>query len=468
MHTSRGYGARVSTGARHFLIATMALAFLPPSLPTIAQPTTGPCSELLRRDPRGRRIDRADLVARPRPVDGDDLLAVVDRSPTGALPPDYAPSDLVDLATGRPARAHDCQPPGRQCLRREAAEAYRRLAAAMEAAGHDPIVTSAYRQYRTQCATFSRWRRRQGSCEAAASSALPGHSQHQLGTTLDLFSREWNRGGRFRRGFACDPAGRWIAEHAPAFGFVLPYPLHPAFQDPARPCTGEEDRVDPRTGYRFEPWHLRYVGAEGVARYHAEGGGRTLDEWLRGRDGAPPPVCDGCACDRCATFADEGDGPCGNPAWRLAADGSTPPAEARPRLLRVELERDGPRLRLSAHLHIPANTRTAPPVVTPEAGRFVRGRRRPELRFAGPAAYRAEGWRLAIGFDDGTSYPWRAALARSRRDGVVNLVDAPLPAPAGEDVTVVVPLDGVHPGTPVRVALTRGPRAEDAAREVAP
>ncbi|HEY3117492.1 MAG TPA: D-alanyl-D-alanine carboxypeptidase family protein, partial [Chloroflexota bacterium] len=64
-----------------------------------------------------------------------------------------------------------------------------------------------------------------------------GHSQHQLGTAIDF-----NSPG----GFAGSPGGLWLWLHAQEYGFVLPY-------TPASAA---------RTGYVFEPWHLRWVGRE--------------------------------------------------------------------------------------------------------------------------------------------------------------------------------------------------------------
>ena len=112
----------------------------------------------------------ADVVRGSSPLDGDDLRALVNRSPTGTLPPSYAPRDLVDLETLRPARPFRCTPPGTQCLRRQAAHAFQGLARAMRQAGLSPVVSSAFRRYGVQCSTFLRWARRDGFCEAASAS----------------------------------------------------------------------------------------------------------------------------------------------------------------------------------------------------------------------------------------------------------------------------------------------------------
>ncbi|MFK7987530.1 MAG: M15 family metallopeptidase [Sandaracinaceae bacterium] len=453
-----------------------------------SQPELPPmCSGLNRANRQGQFIGRADLMRPSSGVDGDDLLALVNRTPTGALPPEYAPEDLIDLATQRPARWWECTPPRMQCLRREAAEAYRTLAAAMQADGLRPHVSSAFRAYRVQCTTFLRWagRERDGYCTASAASALPGHSQHQLGTTFDVFTRTWMEGGnKFRRGYGCSPGGRWLAEHGHEHGFVLPYPLHPDYREPEGACAarrGLEEAIDPRTGYRFEPWHLRYIGVDNAARFRqasraAEAAGQviTLEQWLRAESGdadrVAAPVCDGCNCDRCATFEDGPRAPCETPALRLSPDGTARRPASRPQLREARLEREGETLLLIAQVEVMPNTLTQPPVVTAASGaHFQRGGREARLpdRAARPFPQLDGAFRLGVGFDTRADWPWRAALVRARRDGTPNGLNAPMVAAPGM-LELRVPLRGVAPGTTVRVAVVRGEDAHDARTLTAP
>ncbi|MCB9598343.1 MAG: M15 family metallopeptidase [Sandaracinaceae bacterium] len=452
------------------LLASVLLAALAGA--AIAQDLPARCTDLTRPDRAGHFVAMADLARPESALDGDDLLVLVDRSPEGALTPGYRPSDLVDLATMRPSTASRCTPPARQCLRREAAQAYRELARAMRDAGHTPHVGSAFRDYRVQCSTFSRWVQRADFCAAARASALPGHSQHQLGTTLDLFTYAWSNGGdKFRPGYGCSEGGRWLAAHAAEFGFVLPYPLHPDLRREGSECDaieGGEEQRDPRTGYRYEPWHLRYVGRDATARFtaawRASGPGTpteiTLDQWLRAEAGAATPVgvpvCDGCNCDRCATFATEG--PCETPAWTLGEDGRRRPAERAPRLLGATLVRDGEQVVIEARIDVPQNTATSGPIVTERSGaRFERGSREVRLPSGAPRAFAPieDAYRLAIGFDRRSDWPWHVALVGADRDGIENGFDAPMPAPPGA-LTVRVPLRGVRAGTRVRLALAHG------------
>ncbi len=84
--------------------------------------------------------------------------------------------------------------------------------------------------------------RRQGKAEANSVSAIPGTSEHQTGLAMDISSKS----AKFQLEpiFGETAEGKWVAEHAHEFGFVIRY---------------LEDKTD-TTEYAYEPWHLRYVG----------------------------------------------------------------------------------------------------------------------------------------------------------------------------------------------------------------
>src|SRR5207253_2321640 len=144
----------------------------------------------------------------------------------------------------------------------------------------------------------------------------------------------------------------------------------------------------PRTGYKYEPWHVRYLGRAHAARFHtawlASGPGGageiTLEQWLRtehgARDAVEPAVCDGCACDACATLRPRGassPSPCasaGEGALVLDAATGVPAAPAgEPALRAVVAERDARgALVVRAQVALAANTLTQPPVITPVSG----------------------------------------------------------------------------------------------------
>ncbi len=473
---------------------------LPRTAPSPSQEQ--PCETLTRGDRDGRWVHRDDVLPAVGFVDGDDLLTIVNRSPRFVLSPEYAPRDLVEVETGAAGTAEACVPPHRQCMRREAAEALRRMLDAMERAGHPGRVHSAFRSFTRQCSVFREWARGRGRgfCHAATSSAIAGHSQHQLGTAVDLVTEAWARAGdATRAGFGCTPGGRWIDEHAWEFGYVLPYPLPLDERAPGSTCRrrdGNEDVVDPRTGYRYEPWHLRYVGVDAAGRFHrawlASGPGTatevTLEQWLRrerGVDGdVDLPVCDGCSCGLCTTFHDGAPaaspqgarerprptGPCGEHALLVGGVGEPARAEAQPRIDDARAHREGMAVRVTVTVSVPAHTVTQTPVTSRYAGVYG-----PDATYRAvpPAARHATipraypdlrgAWRLALAPRSGEPWPWRAALRGTSTPSWVNGANLRLPAIEGvTTVEVVVP----PVGEVVRVALLRDGRVEGAVREV--
>jgi len=139
-------------------------------------------------------------------------------------------------------------------------EAMRPMIAAAAADGVSLRVESGYRSYGEQARTFAYWVSVMGEAQARRESAVPGHSEHQLGTTAD-FSDPSN-GWELVESFAVSPSGRWLAANAYRFGFAMSYP------------PGGE----PVTGYIYEPWHFRYVGVAAAQEWHASG--KTLVEYL--------------------------------------------------------------------------------------------------------------------------------------------------------------------------------------------
>jgi D-alanyl-D-alanine carboxypeptidase len=150
-----------------------------------------------------------------------------------ALPDRYAPDDLVGVA------ARGIPQAGGQTLRALIVEDTRALIDAAAGDGVDLYVGSGYRSQAYQSAVFAAQVQRWGDPDTANRySAQPGHSQHQLGTTIDFTSSF----AAFRRG----PAPDWLRDNAHQFGFLLPY-------------TAASVSL---TGYVDEPWHARWVGAD--------------------------------------------------------------------------------------------------------------------------------------------------------------------------------------------------------------
>jgi D-alanyl-D-alanine carboxypeptidase len=150
----------------------------------------------------------------------------------------YVPPDLVPVAEAGVL--------GSGMVRSFVIPDLRALGEAARDAGLAFRVVSAYRSFDRQAATFGSLERTYGREEALRSAALPGHSEHQLGTTIDI-----------------DGGEAWMAAHGARFGFIVSYP---AEASPERTC------------YKPEPWHLRYFG-RATARAIVESG-RSAREWL--------------------------------------------------------------------------------------------------------------------------------------------------------------------------------------------
>ena len=164
-------------------------------------------------------------------LEGDPYLRIlVDKKTPLSL--DYEPQDLVDLRSG----SYDMV--SGHMLRSAAAEGLEEMAAAAREEGLTKIVLSAFRSYFYQSRVYTDYVMTMGQPEADKISARPGHSQHQLGVTVDFNALD--------NELAQTPEGIWLAANASRFGWSLSYP-----------CGYEE-----ATGYNWESWHYRYVGKE--------------------------------------------------------------------------------------------------------------------------------------------------------------------------------------------------------------
>ena len=208
---------------RAFLALSALLAVARPRLARAASPPdSAAIRQMLRsnvsRDSDGSLVSVFDLDAGV----ADDVLLRATR--LDALPDGYRPADLVSVGGG-------------QVIRRLILEDTRGLLNAAADAGFDLYVGSGFRSQAYQVDVFNAQTARWGDADVANRySARPGHSQHQLGTTID-FTTQFRD---FRQSGAAD----WLRAHAYEFGFVLPYT--PAAVD--------------LTGYVDEPWHGRWVG----------------------------------------------------------------------------------------------------------------------------------------------------------------------------------------------------------------
>lgn len=151
------------------------------------------------------------------------------------LPIDYNPTDLVNLNA-----KWSYQAGGKNRLRREAASAAEAMFAAAKKDGIELRIASSYRPALQQRTVYLGKIKQDGLLQNSV--AKPGHSEHALGTTMDLATVAPKT--VLNESFGDTPEGKWLKANAPRFGFRLSYTKENAAQ----------------TKYIPEPWHVRFVG----------------------------------------------------------------------------------------------------------------------------------------------------------------------------------------------------------------
>ena len=128
----------------------------------------------------------------------------------------------------------------------------------------DLLMVSGYRSFEEQMKVKSGNVVIYGTGTANQFSAEQGYSEHQLGTTVDLTTKEL--AANFEQ-IETTAAYEWLRKNAYKYGFILSYPKD-------------------NTYYQFEPWHWRFVGIKLAKDLHDDTKNfydltqRELDEYL--------------------------------------------------------------------------------------------------------------------------------------------------------------------------------------------
>lgn len=120
--------------------------------------------------------------------------------------------------------------------------------------GYNLPLLSGFRSYNTQVNLYNRYVSIDGEAVASTYSAKPGHSEHQTGLAFDV--------GQIDDNFGNTQSGIWLANNCHKYGFIIRY------------LKGKEAI----TGYKYEPWHIRYVGVDVATSIYNSG--ITLEEYL--------------------------------------------------------------------------------------------------------------------------------------------------------------------------------------------
>lgn len=140
---------------------------------------------------------------------------------------EYEPSDLKSLSYDEKYQ-----------LREVARDAFESMVSGAVLDGVYLRPYSAYRSYQYQTGLYNTYVNRDGQLLADTYSARPGHSEHQTGLAVDVWSTSVNE--------ITEHDAAWLKENSYHYGFIVRY----------------QKDTEKITGYIEEPWHLRYVGVE--------------------------------------------------------------------------------------------------------------------------------------------------------------------------------------------------------------
>lgn len=257
-------------------------------------------------------------------------LSVVGKPKTEGLPSLYEPNDLVDIEPKymtplyQKSYTEKYIADGKmEKMRRNAYIMMTRMLDAAHKQKIDLFIHSAYRSYEVQCRVFSgklvkqlsadgfiskmytspyalsemnkdikngykpefnRSQLDQAIAEVNTRSALPGQSEHQLGSVADLVTmipkyepavpseaKPQYSGYALEYEMQETAAFKWLQANAYKYGYALSYPNSE---------TLDFSKPNARTGYIYEPWHWRYIGVNHAARFK-DCGRLVLREFLK-------------------------------------------------------------------------------------------------------------------------------------------------------------------------------------------
>lgn len=225
---------------------------------TIAANTgnAGNAGETTVKEPDTKVVGSADPTT-VEEADARGFLILVNK--THPVDQNNAPDDLTSIKY----YAKDRSASGRY-MRAEAAGKFNKMVEAAKKDGLTIVMTTAYRSYSFQKTLWDSYVANEGEAAAARFSAKPGMSEHQTGLAVDISAPSVNYSLTDK--FENTKEGRWLAKNAHIFGFIMRYPK-------------DGEAV---TGYKYEPWHFRYVGEDAAAVIYQKD--ETLEEYLAARN----------------------------------------------------------------------------------------------------------------------------------------------------------------------------------------
>ena len=139
-------------------------------------------------------------------------------------------------------------------LNSEAQAAFDKLSADAYTDGISLFICSDYRSYSMQTELYNGYVAEWGKKKTDTFSARPGHSEHQTGFAMDINDASDD--------FIGTPEAEWLEKHCTDYGFIIRY---------------KKDK-EAVTGFKYEPWHIRYLGVELAKK--VEKSGLCLEEYF--------------------------------------------------------------------------------------------------------------------------------------------------------------------------------------------
>ena len=128
-----------------------------------------------------------------------------------------------------------------------AKKAYEKMKSDASKDGINLWIVSGYRSYDTQVTIYNNYVKSSSKEKADTFSARPGYSEHQTGYSMDLNDATSN--------FNNTKEAKWLQDNSYKYGFIIRFPK------------GKEKY----TGYKYEPWHIRYVGKAKALKLYRSG-----------------------------------------------------------------------------------------------------------------------------------------------------------------------------------------------------
>ncbi|MEG2322056.1 MAG: M15 family metallopeptidase [Bacilli bacterium] len=178
----------------------------------------------------------------------NDILVLVNKN--NKLKNDYVPLNLEDLPLKYANK--------NKKLVKEANEAFKLLHDDASKLGYRIVIVSSYRDYWYQKELFDYYVKEKGEAYALQCSAKPGHSEHQTGLAIDVEGKNKDYDN-----FEVTTEFKWMKDNSYKYGFILRYPK-------------DKEKI---TGFKYEPWHYRYVGKKVAAYIYKHD--ITLEEYLK-------------------------------------------------------------------------------------------------------------------------------------------------------------------------------------------